>query len=68
MSDQRKLQPRLADFGLLEAFAAFIKSQDAGHSAPQILYVDAALPEATGASAICFGNIPQTPTLYPYMP
>ncbi len=37
-----------ADLGLLEAFASFVKSKDAGHSAPQILYVDATLSEATG--------------------
>ncbi|DBA79408.1 hypothetical protein WJX79_002219 [Trebouxia sp. C0005] len=39
--------PNLQDLSLLEAFARFVKSKDAGHSAPQILYVDAALPEAT---------------------
>jgi len=32
----------------LEAFANFVKSEDAGHFAPQILYIDATLSEATG--------------------
>ncbi|MCJ1227661.1 hypothetical protein MMC12_004317 [Toensbergia leucococca] len=40
--------PNLQDLGLLEAFASFVKGKDAGQSAPQILYIDATLPEATG--------------------
>ncbi|DBB17102.1 TPA: hypothetical protein ACH3X3_014184 [Trebouxia sp. C0006] len=39
--------PNLQDLGLLEAFASFVKGKDAGQSAPQILYIDATLPEAT---------------------
>ena len=49
-----RLTGAFADQGLLEAFANLIKSQNAGQAAPQIMYIDAALPETTGTDKPCF--------------